>query len=340
MPKLALVVLMFASTLTVDRTWVHSGSKSRGLAVHSTSGLNSTATCGSRGIWWGLGSPMTEAQIPLEDALIEWLEEMSVSTRERTHDELARAARRWGDYGLGSTVVGVSPDTIRRYLIAYRAKHAASTTNQERTLLAWFFHWAARRGLIERDPVRDSPRFPEERRSARTVDDGEFSRLVSAADATISAILVLAVETGLRRSTLLDLQWEWIDLDGGWISIPPKAMKTREAYRAPLSDLAIGSLKRIRDRVSGPVFEFTRSTLHKRFDEARKRAGVSCVFHDLRRTFFTRLRRQGVPLEVAMALSAHRDVKTALRHYRAIDPDELLRAVGRSPDAERRRSES
>jgi hypothetical protein len=34
-------------------------------------------------------------------------------------------------------------------------------------------------------------------------------------------------------------------------------------------------------------------------------------------------------MEVAMALSDHRDLRTVLRCYRAIDPDELLRAVGR-----------
>lgn len=326
--------------LVIGPTSARSGSKSRPISALNPSGLNSTANLGRVDSWWGLGAEMNAGETRLEDALLDWLEECSVSTRERTHDALVKAARRWEAYGLGEMVVGVSPDNVRKYLIAYRAKHAASTTNQERAYLAWFFHWAARRGLIDRDPVRDAPRFPEERRSARTVEDGELSRLVASADRTLSALVVLAVETGLRRATLLSLQWEWVDLERGWISIPPKAMKTREAYRAPLSDSAVAALRKIRDRVSGPIFRFSQSTVQKRFDEARKRAGVECLFHDLRRTFFTRLRRKGVPLEVAMALSAHRDVKTALTHYRAIDPDELLRAVGRSEDADRRRSES
>lgn len=50
----------------------------------------------------------------------------------------------------------------------------------------------------------------------------------------------------------------------------------------------------------------------------------------------TAARQRGVPLEVAMHLSDHKDVATALKHYRAISPEELLKAVGRSTQEENR----
>lgn len=82
----------------------------------------------------------------------------------------------------------------------------------------------------------------------------------------------------------------------------------------------------------GRVFPFCSSTMIRRWHEAREQAGFPGLrFHSLRKTFLTLARRRGVQLEVAMALSDHRDVRVALQVYRAVDDEELLRAVGRLP---------
>ena len=50
--------------------------------------------------------------------------------------------------------------------------------------------------------------------------------------------------------------------------------------------------------------------------------------HDLRRSFVTRCRRKGIPMEVTMKLSDHRDLATVLKCYREIDSDEIEKWVG------------
>jgi len=223
----------------------------------------------------------------------------------------------------------LEPEALRRYLLRYRATHAATSTNAHRALLRWFFGHLARRGVLDRSPAADLPRFPEAPVEARALTEEEVARLLRSAVGLTRAFVVLALETGLRRGTLASLRWEWVDLEDGWLHLPPAAMKARRRFDVPLTEAALEALRSVRASIAGPVWPFGDSAVEKRFRKLRRRAGVDCRFHDLRRTFFTLARERGVPLEIAMRLSDHKDERTALRHYRAISPGELLQWVGR-----------
>jgi integrase len=51
--------------------------------------------------------------------------------------------------------------------------------------------------------------------------------------------------------------------------------------------------------------------------------------HDLRRTFITRCRRAEIPMEITMALSDHKDVRTMLSVYRRVDECDTRQALAR-----------
>ena len=295
---------------------------------------SSATTSPSYGSSGGAGSTSPAPPGTLPGGIHDWLETCH-HHRPRTVYDLERAAMRWLAAWGEAPLAALDPEAIRTYVIGYREHHAASTANHERTLLSWFFAHVVRRGLLLRSPVEGSPRYPEETREPRCLRQDEVSRLLAHADARLRAIITVAVETGLRRQTIIDLRWEWITPDG-WIQIPSKYMKGRRDYRAPLSEAAQAAFRSIQAATQGRVFSLSRTSLSRAFTHAAALASVDCTFHDLRRTFFTRMREAGVPLEVAMALSDHRDYRTALRHYRAIRPEELLQAVHRQT----RRNES
>lgn len=273
---------------------------------------------------------MHEGRTDLGSALLDWRRETAHHSGRTVYD-LGRCAARWiAAWGDACPMAELDSERVREYVLTFRGAHAGSTTNQEVKYLRWFLRHAERRGFIARAPLSDLPHFPEEHVEPHALKDREVAELLEKADEELRALLLLAVETGLRRSTILALRWEWIDLSTGWIKIPPKFMKGRRQYRAPLSHQAIAALRSLCASVEGPVFRFSRSTVGRRMTRAVVRSAIDdTTFHDLRRTFFSRMRERGVPLEVAMALSDHRDVRTALRHYRAISAEELLRAVGR-----------
>lgn len=275
------------------------------------------------------------AAMRLRDGLRVWLS-AQVQLRPRTMYGLERTAIRWEIYfGADRELETFTPEDIRAYLVAYREHHAASTTNHERALLAWFFHSPeckdARDGVLTGDPLLGSPVYPEERREPRCLTSQEIQMLLTAAagDGELHAIIVVALETGLRRHTVRELRWEWLSQDG-WLTIPGEVMKCHRTLRIPLSARALAVLRDRQSALSGRMFQIGRSNLSKRFHRLCLRTHIDCTFHDLRRTFFTLMRRRGAPLEVCMALSGHLDVRTALKHYRALSPEELLRAVGRS----------
>jgi len=273
----------------------------------------------------------TDQTMTLEAAIEDFLAETSRhgdTTRAALRYAASRWFRAWGDADVGT----IGQDRVREYLHRYREGRANSTTNQERALLGWFFGYLVKRGVIDRNPVKATALLPEETREARILTPAEVKRLLAAAGGELRGFLRLALATGLRRRTLLGMRWEWIDGRGGWLRIPARAIKARRDYAVPLTPEGMKAIKALRGkdaRASGPIFGFSRSTLSRRFRSALARAGFECKFHDLRRTFFTRMREGGVPLEIAMKLSDHKDERTALRHYRAVAPEELLRAVGR-----------
>ncbi len=275
------------------------------------------------------------SDVTVGSAVADWLLECS-HCRKITIEEITRHSKKWiARWGAERPLHTVSGEDVLQYIREYRGGHAASTTNLERRYLRWFLRHAMRRGAISVDPALATPHYPEEEHEARALSADEVRELLARAESRLAALIVLAVETGLRRRTLLELRWEWVDLERGWVRIPASAMKGRRDYHAPLSPAAIAALRTIRSAPAGQVFPWQRTQAQRWFARIAEKARVDATFHDLRRTFFTRMRERGVSLEVAMCLSDHRDIRTALRHYRAIAPEELLRAVGREPARER-----
>ena len=68
----------------------------------------------------------------------------------------------------------------------------------------------------------------------------------------IAPVVRFALETALRKQELVDLQWEWVDFERGFIH----ANKTKTGYvrRMPMSPIARELLERCRNvRQSPPV---------------------------------------------------------------------------------------
>ena len=264
------------------------------------------------------------------DAAQRWLRQTCPGLRPATRDALRWAVGRWCSQWAGLTLQDLDGHLLSAYLSRYRETHAASTSNLERRLLRWFTAWCRREGLVGEDPTDRIPPFTAHPRAPRAITLEEEDRLLQTRDGFVYAAIVLAIETGLRRASLLKLEWAHVDLEAGWLHLPGTAMKSGVNFDVPLSERAHTVLRQYCTTRVGRVFPWSGTTLQRHFRRAARSANLEIHFHDLRRTFFTRARRRGIDLEVAMRLSDHRDVRTALAHYRAISPEELLLAVGRT----------
>jgi integrase len=180
--------------------------------------------------------------------------------------------------------------------------------------------------MTEVRPIRVQPAPP------RVLSETEEALLRREAP-MINQFILLAVETGLRRRALLSLRWEYLDLQAGKMRLPGELLKSGRELRVPLSQRAWDCLVELKkSSTSELVLPIPASTLGDAWRRACRVCGLTGLkIHDLRKTFLTRCRRRNVPLEVACALSDHRDYRVALGVYRLVDEEDLLRAV-RAPE--------
>lgn len=141
----------------------------------------------------------------------------------------------------------------------------------------------------------------------------EEKRLLMTSKPHQRALIIFVVDTGGRRSELLNLDWQNVDLTRGFITY----MKTKNGddRTIRLTDRAIRVLTDLEPKETGPVFTYRGQSMKDvstAFAKARKRAGSDDFrFHDLRHTFASRLVQQGVSLYEIMHLTGNKSFHMA-----------------------------
>jgi integrase len=172
-------------------------------------------------------------------------------------------------------------------------------------------------------PTIRLPKTPRGR--TRRLVEGEEEVLLSLCedDTVLRDFILLALETAMRRSELINLCWEDIDLNSRILSIH----KTKNGIprQIPLSDKAIKILRcLVDDRVtngeqsensSGPVFNLSATAISHRFARLREKAGIRDLrIHDLRHESISRLFELGLNQMEVAAISGHQTVAMLQRY--------------------------
>jgi integrase len=192
----------------------------------------------------------------------------------------------------------------------YRARRAAmvrrSTVNNELRALGTALRWARSNGIRAAEPKAKRLRLDAPR--VRAWSPAEVQRLLAAAHATSPVLLdmlVMLLNTGLRRGELLAAEWSWVDWRRKLLCLPCSddwGPKSRAAREVPLSKPALVVLRRLR-QPSGPVFRRALGTRYVDWPKdwwlpARTAAGLTGGVHQTRHTFASMFlrRRPDLPL--------------------------------------------
>lgn len=191
------------------------------------------------------------------------------------------------------------------------------------------FGWAAKRGMIDANPLSamERPSPPPARK--RVLTDSELAdtyMAASAMEAPFGPFFQLLILTGQRRSEVAGIAWSELDRDEATWTIPPERAKNKAAHIVPLSPAMIERLDRLAgvqgdDEPKWPKAGFILSTnsrtaisgitkAKQRLDAAiaKRRDGEALAdwrIHDLRRTLATGLQRLGIRFEVTEAVLNH-----------------------------------
>lgn len=204
----------------------------------------------------------------------------------------------------------------------------AKTVNNCLTVLHDALAVAVKWGILASAPRiawLKSPRPP-----FRFLDFDEAARLVDAANAEPAwhAMIVLALNTGLRQGELLALRWDAVDLRAGRLHVreavargvigTPKGGRSREV---PLNNTAVAVLK-AHKHLRGPLVfcsedgrMLTKNECKWPLRRAQRLSGMLALgWHDLRHTFASHLVMRGVPLKAVQELLGHATIEMTMRY--------------------------
>ncbi len=177
----------------------------------------------------------------------------------------------------------------------------------------------AKRGHYSIDSeIRWGSCFRKQEFRDRVLNDEEEEKLMSELADHLKPIVTCALNTGMRRGEIFSLKWK--NIVDGKIVLEARNTKTKKQRRIPINSKLqeIFEILKSRNGFSGFVFTYGRDRLkdiHNGFSKACKRADIDDLhFHDLRRTFATRLMRNGVGIYTISQLLGHASVEMTQRY--------------------------
>jgi integrase len=230
-------------------------------------------------------------------------------------------------------MVNLTPQKIAQHRDERLKEIAPATVIRELSYFSSIISYARKEWGINIDnPVAlvARPKNPQGR--SRILDEAETSALLEALKPTgrrsiwMLPLVKLALETAMRRSELLGLRWEHIDLQKRTIFL--KLTKNGTSRTVPLSTHAVQILNEMPRNIDGRVFPITHEVVSQAFNRARNRAGVKDIrFHDLRHMSITKLAEKLPNLIELSAVSGHKSL-TMLKRYYHPNPEMLAEKLG------------
>lgn len=141
----------------------------------------------------------------------------------------------------------------------------------------------------------------------------------------LRSILIVALNTGMRYSEILNLSWSQINFAEMQLTV--LKTKSGKPRAIPLNAILQAEFLALRNRVGRSPFVFPKpktgtsvTTVKTAFRTACSRARVLGLrFHDLRHTFASRLIEKGADIEIVRSLLGHSSIEMTQRYVHSAD---------------------
>jgi len=172
----------------------------------------------------------------------------------------------------------------------------------------------------------------------KTLTREQFHRLMACLPRHTREIFATAFYTGMRKGEILGLTWDKVNLKDRVIQLEATDTKDNEPRKIPICDELYRILKAIPPPIhDNHVFQYggkpvsdIRASLKRACKEARitygRFAKDGFVFHDLRHTFNTYMRKSGVPESVIMEITGH-STREMFDRYDTVDEEDTRNAI-------------
>ena len=229
------------------------------------------------------------------------------------------------------SLAAITPSIVKEYRDYRLETVSADTVRKDMTMLNRVIKIAQSEweiNLPRGNPCTDIQRPGQGKPRERRLQDDEEAQLLKAARAyggDIEHIIIMAIETGMRRGELVKMTWENTDLNKRTTLILDT--KNGSDRCVPLSSKAIATLK-LRSQEQSEVFPIMADSITKAFSRVCKSADINALrFHDLRHEATSRFFELGLGIMEVSAITGHKDL-SMLRRYTHLKAEDLAKRLG------------
>jgi len=278
-----------------------------------------------------------------------WLEASKCEVKESTHNEYKKVIKQLQKEFEGCNLEDVTPRRIQDLLDSlYRQGKSKSTISKRKYNIQQIFRFANLQGLDLANPCGfvKTPRKAA-RRPRRALTQDEIALVLLERDKSKYGFYAFfLLFTGLRRSEMLALRWEDIDLKNNVIrvnkvisyvnktAIIDDILKNGEKEKLiPIPDILRRELLKNETGKSGLIFGSSCNTpinpyTHTwEWEKYKRHIGLQATQHMFRHTYCTMLFDAGVDVKTAAYLMGHRDIHTTLSIYTHLEKNRATKTA-------------
>lgn len=173
----------------------------------------------------------------------------------------------------------------------------------------------------------------------RILTKGEYEGLLLYSKKHLKNILIMAYWTGMRKGEIKSLTWDKVSMKDRVIRLEAEDTKEGKAKTVPIGKEVFSMLKSIPVHLhDNHVFMYNGKPIKRNFTTALKtaceEAGIlwgrdvkgGFIFHDIRHTFVTNMRKAGVSKSVRMSITGHAP-KDMDDRYNKVDIDDQKKGI-------------
>jgi integrase len=235
-----------------------------------------------------------------------------------------------GKHFAGKYLYEITPMAVEQFK-ADRAKEVSpATVNRALACLKCMFNKAIEWGKASDNPVKKVKLFKENNKRLRYLEKEEIVKLLAHCRGYLRPIVIVALNTGMRKGEILGLKWHDIDFRHNIIYL--LNTKNGEKREIPMNEQVRVALIKVRKHPESPYIFCNKDgnpfgDIKKSWLTALNKSGIlQFRFHDLRHTFASHLVMSGVDLNTVRELMGHKSLEMTLR-YSHLSPDHKKRAV-------------